>query len=213
MLDFSKYKILTPTREEIKEWCLKIHYAKRIPNVMYSFGLYCNSSLLCIVTYGMPASQSLMKSPFGGKYMNLIIELNRIITQGQLEKNLLSWFIAQTIHFLPKPMIIISYSDLSMNHYGYIYQALNFYYTGTTKERTDINSSGHQRHYSKTINYSENRKTRSSKNRYLYLHLDKKTKINLLKELKWEILTYPKGASQRYTIDYKPIATKNLFNY
>jgi hypothetical protein len=39
---------------------------------------------------------------------------------------------------LPKPTIVVSYADTAMGHIGYIYQASNFLFTGTTKERTDM---------------------------------------------------------------------------
>ncbi|WBF81098.1 hypothetical protein FMLHJGGC_00045 [Staphylococcus phage BSwM-KMM1] len=60
-----------------------------------------------------------------------------------------------------------------MNHHGYIYQATNFIYTGSTKERTDMYTEGnkHSRHYNEDNKHL--RKVRTSKHRYVYF-TDKK---------------------------------------
>ena len=90
-------------------------------------------------------------------------------------------------------LILVSYADTKMNHNGYIYQATNWIYTGKTKERTDIGTgNNHSRHYDKNLDYSVNRKFRSSKHRYIYLIGNKK---KWLKELKYKIEAYPKGVN------------------
>ena len=41
---------------------------------------------------------------------------------------------------LPPPAIVISYSDSGVSHHGYIYQASNFIYTGTTGAKKEANT-------------------------------------------------------------------------
>ena len=52
-------KVLPIKNEETEPWLLQKHYAKRMPQIMYAFGLYEESSLVGVVTYGIPASPSL----------------------------------------------------------------------------------------------------------------------------------------------------------
>jgi len=52
-------KVLFIKNEESYEWLLKKHYAKRIPQIMYAFGLYDDIQLVGVITYGIPASPSL----------------------------------------------------------------------------------------------------------------------------------------------------------
>jgi len=55
----NSYKVIPISYEQTKPFILQIHYAKRIPSISHSFGLYLNKELVGIVTYGSPASQSL----------------------------------------------------------------------------------------------------------------------------------------------------------
>ena len=55
-MDKNQYLIRSIETCEYKEWFKQKHYAKRIPNIMYSFGLYDDKELLGIVTYGSPPS-------------------------------------------------------------------------------------------------------------------------------------------------------------
>jgi len=44
---------------EVEPWLLEKHYAKRIPQIMFAFGLYVEEVLTGVITYGIPASPSL----------------------------------------------------------------------------------------------------------------------------------------------------------
>ena len=45
------YKVFQIRTTEVAPWLLNIHYAKRIPNIMYAFGLYENNNLVGVITY------------------------------------------------------------------------------------------------------------------------------------------------------------------
>ena len=45
-------KVLPIKNYEVEPWLLKKHYAKRIPQIMYSFGLYKGIELVGVATYG-----------------------------------------------------------------------------------------------------------------------------------------------------------------
>ena len=169
-----KYKVMPIKREDYKEWLLYKHYAKRIPSISYAFGLF-KDELIGILTIGKPASNPLCVGVCGKENSKYVYELNRLCVNDGLEKNVLSYFVGQALKMIDNK-ILVSYADTSQNHHGYIYQATNWLYTGATKSRTDIGSDDntHSRHYDKSIDYSKNRKFRSSKHRYLYFVGNKK---------------------------------------
>ena len=129
-----------------------------------------------------------------------------------MPKNTLSFFVAKCLKLLP-PLILVSYADTAQNHHGYIYQATNWIYTGATKPRTDIGSEDgtHSRHYDKNIDYSNNRKFRSSKHRYVNFTGNKRQKKYWRTCLKYEVYDYPKGDNKRYDASYTPNTQTELF--
>jgi len=106
-----KYSVKPIDNFMCKEWILKKHYAKRMPSVSYAFGLFDENNLMCgCCTFGQPPSDQIQMC-CGEDYKENTIELNRLIKNDGLEKNLQSWFVARCFEYLPKPMIVISYSD------------------------------------------------------------------------------------------------------
>jgi predicted ATP-dependent Lon-type protease len=201
-------KVLPIKSEEAVPWILKKHYAKRLPSISYAFGLYDDSELKGIVTFGMPASNSLCEGVCGVENKHLIIELNRLCLQDNT-KNQASFLVSNAIRLLPKPMVIVSYADTAQGHIGYVYQATNFLFTGTTKERTDMDA-GEGKHSRHGTDPSV-RKFRSAKHRYIYIHGSKTQKAKLLKDLNYEIQQYPKGEIKRYDSGAKVITQQLLF--
>lgn len=188
------------------------HYSGRIPSISYAFGEYENNELKAVCTFGSPASPSLCKGIAGDKWKHNVIELNRLCRVEDYD-GVLSEFVAWCLKQLkPHKYIVVSYSDTAMNHHGYVYQACNFMYTGKTKQRTDKYTEGnkHSRHYDNN-NQNGLRKVRSAKHRYVYICADKRTKREMLKDLKYPILNeYPKGDNSNYVLgEYlKPIIVK-----
>ena len=205
-----KYKVKSIDSYLCKDWLLNKHYAKRLCSISYSFGLFNNNLLIGVLTIGKPASPQLCNGVCGLENSKYVYELNRLCVNDNLEKNVLSYFVSQSLKLINKNMILVSYADTKMNHNGYIYQATNWIYTGATKERTDIGfeDGTHSRHYSKNIDYSI-RKFRSSKHRYIYFLGKFKNKFK--KELNYKIKPYPKGENKRYDASYKPTIQTELF--
>lgn len=186
------------TYAETKPFILGIHYARRMPCVQYAFGLYQDNKLIGCVTYGQPASPSLCKGVAGEERRKCVLELNRlVIAVEDGRQNLASYLVANSLKQLPNGTFVVSYADWGgWGHVGYVYQATNFLYTGCTKPRTDFYSdSGHSRHY---VIGETRRQPRTAKHRYVYLVGDKRTKRRMLEELRYPILTYPKGETRHY---------------
>ena len=196
--------------KETYQWLLEKHYAKRIPQIMHSFGLYINGALKGVVTYGIPASPALCMGICGKEYSDKVLELNRLCLM-ENNKNESSFLVSHSIQLLPKPTIVVSYADTSQGHVGYVYQATNFLYTGLSANRVDWTIKGMEHKHSKTISdgmtlesikekygddfyYTE----RSRKHRYIFFHGSKTDKKIMRKLLKYNIEPYPKGNSQKY---------------
>lgn len=142
-----------------KDWLLNKHYAKRLCSISYSFGLFIDDVLNGVITFGMPPSSTLGQSICGEKYKNYVLELNRLVVNDDLEKNVLSFFVSNSINKLPKNKIIVSFADLNMNHNGYIYQATNFIYTGLSSNTSKlIDKYGNEFHFRNIGHYQKNNK-------------------------------------------------------
>jgi len=129
-------KVLPIKSEETHPWLLQKHYAKRIPQIMYAFGLYEESILVGICTFGIPASPALCMGICGKEYSDKVLELNRVCLLDN-GKNQASYLVSNSIKLLPKPSIVVSYADTEHGHVGYVYQATNFLYTGLSANRVD----------------------------------------------------------------------------
>ena len=180
------------TYQDTKPFILNIHYAKRMPIIKYAFGLFEDGDLIGIITYGQPSSPSLSKSFAGDKNKSNILELNRLCFKPNYNgDNRASFLISHSLKLLPRYTFVVSYADTGQGHTGYVYQAANFYFWGTTKERTDIYSKGHARHYLKE---ETRRQTRTAKHRYVYFVGTRKDVKQMKKEVKYKITKeYPKG--------------------
>ena len=216
-------KVLPIKNEETYPWLLEKHYAKRIPQIMFAFGLYEEDRLMGVVTYGIPASPSLCMGICGKEYSDKVLELNRVCLQNN-DKNQASFLVANSIKLLPKPTIVVSYADTGQGHIGYVYQATNFMYTGLSANRVDWTVKGLEHKHSKTLSdgmtlesikekygddfyYTE----RSRKHRYIYFHGDKRQKKLMNQLLKYKTEPYPKGDSLKYDSGKQVITQTLLF--
>ena len=186
-----------------------IHYARRLPCITRAFGLFVDGELIGVVTFGVPASPPLCRGIAGEENFYNVLELNRlVILPGESGKNYASYLVSKALKMLPNRTFVVSYADTAWSHVGYVYQATNFLYTGLTAKRTDTYQPDgqHPRHYDKD-DHSGLKQTRSQKHRYVYLVGDKRTKKQMLRELRYEVIPqYPKGDETRYnTENPKPI--------
>ena len=118
----------------------------------------------------------------------------------------LSHFVSATLRMLKSfDWIVVSYSDTAMNHHGYVYQACNFLYTGTSAPHADKyvpEGSGHNRHAeSFDVRKDEFSVERSIKHRYVYFCTkSKRLKKEWMNSLRYPVLPYPKGDNSNYEL-------------
>lgn len=219
------YDIRSIPPKETYIWLLKKHYAHRLPPISYAFGLYDENKILQgVCTFGDCGGNTSLHTLIDGYP---ILELNRLCVNEGLPKNTLSFFISKCFKILPKPLVLISYADSTMYHHGYVYQATNWIYTGTTGCREEwIRKSDGKIFHAKTIydKYGSSKKENAKKYGYLlkktkpkhrYFKFtgnktEKKEMLYKLK-LKYKILSYPKGNNKRYDASYNPKVQRVLF--
>ena len=212
-----KYHVESILKHETYDWLLYKHYAKRIPSISYSFGLFDNKKkLIGICTFGSPPSHSLCIGICGKKYYKKVMELNRLCVNNHKIKNLTSFFVGKCLKLINKNYIIVSYADTSRNHHGYIYQATNWIYTGLSAKRTERYDVNNPNKHSKTVTESMNYKDlsireRPQKHRYVFFIGNKNFKKECILNLKYSIEKYPKGDNINYDTSYNPKTQIKLF--
>ena len=225
------FKVISINNHEAHQSFLKKHYAKRIPSVSYAFGLYKDNFLCGVCSFGRPMAHQLIKHAFKGNFQDNFLELNRLVIDDGFEKNVLSFFVSQSLKQLPNPNAVVSYADTSLGHNGYIYQACNFIYTGLSFKKRDYTVKGLEHlHNSSLIDMvgRDNRgdkvgklkqmfgdklylKERPRKHRYFYFIGNKKEKKDMKNLLIYDILPYPKGDNKRYDSSFTPNVQGILF--
>jgi hypothetical protein len=223
--DLTQFTVREIPKEQTYEWLLKKHYARRIPQIQYAFGLYDGSNILTgVCTFGLPPNQNLALM-CGDEYKDNLLELNRLVLSNN-ERNIASYFITKCFKLLPLPKIIVSYSDPNNGHHGYIYQALNGIYTGyggEAKEYIFQNKRYNSRHIknywfeSRGVTFNADKtideqfmaigdivKEVEPKHRYVFFLGSKRQKKDMLANLKYDVLPYPKGDNQKYDASYEP---------
>ena len=215
----SEFKIEIITYRQAIDFLLPRHYSGRKPNITLAIGWFKNEKLIGVCSFGKPASPFLCVGICGKKWSKNVYELNRLcLDENEIDHPPLSLFVAACLRLVSafNDWIIVSYSDMAMNHHGYIYQATNWIYCGKTIKRTDKYTEGnkHSRHYDKKYDGGL-RKVRSSKHRYVFFcsrirSLKKKWKL----DLNYKVLPYPKGENHRYNLgDFlKPVIIKTTIN-
>jgi len=197
------YSVEPISRLDCKPFVIGIHYAHRWPSISYSFGLFNDSVLVGVVTYGSPASAPLRRGVAGDKYKSDILELNRLCLLNNI-KNEASMLVNRSIKMLPRGKIIISFADISQGHRGTVYKASNFLYCGLSAKRTDWKVKGKEHLHGQTIadefrgiknraqamreKYGDDfyLAPRSRKHRFIYLHGGKVWRKHALNSLKYK---------------------------
>lgn len=210
-MSFEGYKVVKISPRRTYPFLKTIHYALRIPSISYAFGLIdTDLNLKGICTFGTPCCKA---------FNNLnwkFLELNRLALIDN-KKNESSFLISASLKLLPKPLVIVSWSDMKMGHLGVIYQASNWIYSGESAEGFEYLINGKSYHPRTVIakfgtvkkeilkksGLTSEKIITEIKHRYFYpLAISKKQKkemINWVSE-HFGIFPYPKGPKTTYNI-------------
>jgi hypothetical protein len=208
---------------EAEPWLVYKHYAKRVPMILHAFGLYENSHLIGVVTFGLPPSGHLCRGICGDEWSDKVLELNRLCLLDN-KKNEASFLVGGALRLLPKPCIVVSYADDAQGHIGYVYQATNFIYTGAVKAHDDEYVINGKKTHARTLtgrgitkpkewakeNQVEIVKAKP-KHRYIYFVGSKTDRKHMAAALKYARLDYPKGETKQYEAGGKVVTQSLLF--
>jgi len=189
-----------------------------MPPISCVFGLFKDKVLMGICSFGDGGGNTMLHKSFDEYKM---LELNRLCIDENSPHNSASFFISRCFKLMERPVVIISYADTNQDHVGYIYQALNFIYTGEGSGDIKLTKGGKTIHrktlydmygtgsIETAIKHGYKVERQKPKHRYIYFLGSKKQKKEMLKTLKWPVLPYPKGESKRYDTS-KPLVKKGL---
>lgn len=210
-ISLSDYVVKRIDRDAAMSVVTKWHYLHRTCPCSMAFAL-CDSdnNMYGVVTYGVPPSPPLLKGICGEDEMHNVYELNRLWIHPSMPTNSASMLVGRSLRRLDKE-IIVSYADTGVGHVGYVYQACNFLYCGTSKESFfDPIIAGFEGKHNATLAYGLTMKEveevygpenvtwvpRSKKHRYIYFNAKGKRKQELMRKLRYKVLPYPKGDSK-----------------
>jgi hypothetical protein len=125
-------RLIPISREDAKKLIVRNHYSHSIPGgTKMSFGAVLNGRLLGVMTFGV--------GPFYGYKLvdgatpDDVVTLTRLWLSDELPKNCESKMLGIALRSLKRDTslkFVIAYSDPIFGHFGTIYQATNWLYTG-----------------------------------------------------------------------------------
>ena len=182
---------------------ISCHYLHRKAPCSIAFGLFLEDAIKGVICYGTPSSAPLRSGIAGKENALNVIELTRLWVCDSVPKNGESFLIGNTIKKCGKE-IVVSFAEINQGHTGIVYQATNWFYTGLSAKRTSWTINGINKHC-QTISdkftakevreiYGDNfsLKERPRKHRYVYINAKGKRKKDIISQLKYPILPYPK---------------------
>jgi hypothetical protein len=134
------------SHKAIKYACLNFHYAKAVPNVGLAYNVFNKNNEWCgVICYGIGATNNIAE-PYNLK-QGEVIELVRMALNGKQDSTTKAMAISLKLikKNAPNVKLVVSYADSEQGHYGIIYQATNWFYTGFSVD-TNLIINGERKH-------------------------------------------------------------------
>lgn len=124
-------RLETASGKAVKYACMNFHYAKAIPVFSCAYSVFNDDNEWCGVIIYSHGATNHIGNPYGLQ-QGKVCELVRVALNGKQEFT--SKAVSLSIKLLRKqnPLLklIVSYADMDENHFGTLYQALNWIYVG-----------------------------------------------------------------------------------
>jgi hypothetical protein len=200
-----KYKIKLIDKKLANKIQIENHYLHTKASCIYGFGLFEDETIIGVILYGNPTAPTTLNICGKDERKN-VIEITRLWIKDDTPKNTESYFIGNTIKLIDKD-IIIAFADPEFEHFGTVYQASNFIYTGRSGRSGRVIAIKGNNIHNKTLwkQYKTAKKIREvfgsenvyykpyiTKFRYVYFNCSKKRKKELLNKMIYDIEQYPK---------------------
>lgn len=133
---WSEFEVRRIRGGEGRDYIRANHYSRSCHNGPMCYGLFRGGVMVGVVAFATPCSEAVRASLFGPEEKDRVTELHRLFVEDGTPPNTESWFVARALKMLkedrPHLWAAISFADGTEGHVGYIYQALNALYCGTT---------------------------------------------------------------------------------
>lgn len=215
------FNVIPLSKSKCDQFVTTKHYSRRASVFWEGFGLVEGGKIVGVVVYGQP-SPPIQKHAFVDRDFRLY-ELSRLVIQTDA-KNAASFLVGNSLQMLSeRPSAVISYADSEQSHCGIVYQATNWYYTGSTVSHDHMYLVDGVRTHPMTLrdrgitNPKEWARDNGiqtvkplPKHRYFFFVGSKRQRKSMLKRLRYPVLPeYPKCDQRRYddgdTIDMPAI--------
>lgn len=199
-----------PTRD-VDEFCKRWHYAHHGGAMAWTYGLYDGPVLVGVVAYNIPTMPA-CSAYFGADKWEWVAHMGRLVCADDAPRNVESHLIAGSLKLLKeaRPVVraVATYAATGVGHIGYVYQATNALYLGTTaSSHYYIDRQGRRRTPKQNQGPNKNGNVKKSlalswgwtvhddppKHRYVYLLGNKTERKEARALLKFPVLPYPKA--------------------
>jgi hypothetical protein len=210
--------------DQAKVYISQNHYTQSCALGRISYGYFEGTDLKGAIVFSQPAGKFTASGLWEGGNQKNTLEFIRMFlddTSDFKESQFISQVIKELRKDMPEVKMLVTYADSQAGHVGYIYQASNWLYVGTASDERKIFIDGVRVHrrmlnskygtsslprlhdilaeQGKVLTYSADRYV---KYKYIYLLPKGKEREALLKQLKVQVLPYPKGDISRYDKDH-----------
>ena len=200
------YRIAPICYADAMQLVVENHYLHRKAPCSVAFGLFWGNAVKGVIVYGTPSSAPLRRGLAGDHNKFNVVELTRLWVSDDVPRNGESFLIGRTLAHAGKELVV-SYAEISQGHTGVVYQATNWIYTGLSAKRSNWTIAGVDKHcqtIADKYTVAELRakfgdrfsqEPRGRKHRYVWINARGKRREELLADLKYPVLPYPKIAS------------------
>ena len=119
---------------DVREFCRRWHYTGQGGSTTWNYGLYDGDVLAGVVSYNLPSTTA-CAVVFGKEYARHVAHMGRLVCADDAPRNSESHLIAGSLRLLAQDYeawAVLTYAAASEGHIGYVYQATNAIYTGTS---------------------------------------------------------------------------------
>jgi hypothetical protein len=122
--------------KEIRRAVVTGHYSGVMPDATQeAFAAYCHEIVVAAVAYGPGGNSKTFGAIIPGFDSSNARELIRLWVHPDAPKNTASFVVSRSLRMLPEDVgLVVSFADSGQGHFGWVYQALNFYYLGMSGE-------------------------------------------------------------------------------
>jgi hypothetical protein len=207
---------------EVDEFCRRYHYTATGGSMLWRYGLWHGPTLWGIVSYNLP-NRNVCECVFGPNHWNNVWHMGRLVLPDHAPHNSESRLIGGSLRLIqqqrPDVWAVITYAASDVGHIGYVYQATNAIYTGTSAVEPVLTDAFGRRRARRTAYTKHHPTTKDTerlgwvktkgdvKHRYVYLLGNKQQRRQRRAMLRLPELPYPKQTSNNQQPETLPTKT------